>query len=153
LSTDRRTGHSTIIDEMVRDMETIPSLIIVSVGGGGLISGLIEGMRRHKWNSVPILSMETKGCDAFNAAIKAGTPIKPVKIPKIETVATSLGALAICQQLSDDYNKGSPPIISHLVDDKDAVDACLRFADKHQILVEPVSVLLCHRMEKLINLC
>ena len=146
IESNKRSGHSTIIDEIAEQLKgTIPSLIISSCGGGGLLCGIIEGMRRHEWTSVPILAMETKGADSLNAAVRAGSPIVPVTIPSITSVAKSLGALAICQQLADDYNKGSPPIISHLVDDKDAVDACLRFADKHRILVEPVSDLLCHR--------
>ena len=119
-------------------MDVIPSLIISSCGGGGLICGLIEGMRRHNWTSVPILAMETIGAHSFNAAVRAGSPVVPIRISKITSVATTLGALEICKQLANDYNKSSPPIVSHLVDDRDDVDACLKFADQHRILVEPV---------------
>ena len=132
------SGHSTMIDEIAEDLKQTPSMIICSCGGGGLASGIIEGMRRHGWTSVPMLAMETNGADSLNRAVKAGTPIKPVVLNSITSIAKSLGALAICQQLADDYNRSEPPIISHTLGDKESVDACLRFADDHRILVEPV---------------
>ncbi|XP_054156367.1 serine dehydratase-like [Oppia nitens] len=130
------TGHSTMIDEIVQDLDTIiPSMIVTCCGGGGLLCGIIEGMRRHNWTSVPVLAMETDGANSLNAAVLAGG--QPVRLPAITSVATCLGSLIICDQLADDYRKSQPPVLSHLVNDKQAVDACIRFANEHRFLVEP----------------
>lgn len=139
------SGHSIMVDEIAEDLKTTPSMIISSCGGGGLICGIIEGMRRHGWTSVPILALETKGADSLNAAVRAGAPIKPVTLNSITSIAKTLGASAICQQLADDYNKSQPPIISQVLEDRDAADACIRFADEHRMLVEPVMLFLLSR--------
>lgn len=49
-----------------------PDLVVVSVGGGGLMNGVLEGLHRVGWSSVPVLAMETLGADSLNACVKAG---------------------------------------------------------------------------------
>lgn len=44
----------------------------MSVGGGGLLNGVVEGLRRAGWEDVPIIAMETVGAHSLNAAMKAG---------------------------------------------------------------------------------
>ena len=40
------TGHSSLIDELKVDLKgVIPSLIVCSVGGGGLLLGILEGLK------------------------------------------------------------------------------------------------------------
>lgn len=46
-------GHSTIIDEIVED-GLRPDAIVLSVGGGGLLSGVVEGLQRHRLD-IPVL--------------------------------------------------------------------------------------------------
>lgn len=55
-------------------------------------------------------------------------------IDKIETIASTLGALAVTTAVLD--NRGID-VQSHLMSDSDAVRACLRFLDEQRILVEP----------------
>ena len=50
----------------------IPDLVVVSVGGGGLMNGVLEGLHRVGWPDVPLLAMETQGADSLNACVKAG---------------------------------------------------------------------------------
>ena len=45
---------------------------MVSVGGGGLMSGVLQGMHGVGWGDVPLVAMETKGADSFDAAVQAG---------------------------------------------------------------------------------
>ncbi|CAG2171971.1 unnamed protein product, partial [Oppiella nova] len=92
------SGHSTMIDEIAEDLDAVPSMIITCCGGGGLLCGIIEGMRRHGWTSVPVLAMETRGADSLNAAVVAanGGTVRPVRIPDITSIAKSLGSLIIC---------------------------------------------------------
>ena len=47
-------GHGSVIDELKSDLNGIkPSLIICSVGGGGLLLGILNGLKRNDWNDVP----------------------------------------------------------------------------------------------------
>lgn len=78
-------GHSTIIDEMV-DQNEKPDGIVLSVGGGGLLCGIVEGLHRNNWNNVPIIAVETEGAASFAASVSAG---KIVALEKIESVAAS----------------------------------------------------------------
>jgi len=52
----------------------------LSVGGGGLLNGVVEGLRRACWADVPIVAMETIGAHSLNAAMKAG---ELVTLPEI----------------------------------------------------------------------
>jgi len=47
-------------------------MVVVSVGGGGLLSGVLQGMHDVGWTDVPLVAMETKGAHSFDAAIQAG---------------------------------------------------------------------------------
>lgn len=51
-------GHSTMVDEIVRS-GVRPAVIVLSVGGGGLLSGVAQGLHRHGWTDVPIVAVET----------------------------------------------------------------------------------------------
>ena len=50
----------------------MPDAIIVSVGGGGLICGVIEGLIRNDWidKEIKVIAVETQGCDCFNKSTK-----------------------------------------------------------------------------------
>lgn len=99
-----------------------------------MLCGLIEGMRRHNWTRVPIIAMETTGTASFNACVK--NKGKSVALQKCSGLALSLSPLRVCDKLLEYYKESSPPIISHLVEDREAVAACLKFADDHRFLVE-----------------
>lgn len=49
-----------------------PGAVLLSVGGGGLLCGVVQGLEDVGWLDVPIIAMETVGADCFNAAVKAG---------------------------------------------------------------------------------
>ena len=123
-------GHSTMIDEVIAE-GIRPDAIVLSVGGGGLLAGVELGLQ-HNNLDIPIFAVETEGMASFNAALKAG---RPVPVPKLTGVATSLGARQVCQQAFDDAIKYK--IFSLMVTDQQAVHACLNFLDDHRALVEP----------------
>jgi L-serine/L-threonine ammonia-lyase len=70
-------GHSTLIDELNEQLiGRIPDCIIASVGGGGLLLGLIEGLVRREWfkkKGFKLIAVETEGADCFNRSIKQGS--------------------------------------------------------------------------------
>jgi L-serine/L-threonine ammonia-lyase len=124
-------GHATMIDEVVAS-GLKPDVVVLSVGGGGLLCGVAEGLLRNGLSSVPILAIETVGADSLSQAVKAG---HVVELPKITSIATSLGARAVCARAFDLTRQQR--IHSIVVSDKAAVDASLKFLDDHRILVEP----------------
>lgn len=68
------TGNSSMIDELkVQMKDKVPDCIIASVGGGGLMCGIVEGLIRHGWidRNIKIVAVETEGADCFNQSIKA----------------------------------------------------------------------------------
>lgn len=124
-------GHATVIDEVAR-AGLRPDAVVLSVGGGGLLSGVAEGLHRNGWPDVPIIAVETEGAASFHAAAKAG---QAVQLDQINSIATSLGAKRVCEQAVK-WSK-EHAIHSVLVSDKSAVDACKRFLSDHRVLVEP----------------
>ncbi|CAG5118757.1 unnamed protein product [Candidula unifasciata] len=127
-------GHSSLIVETERQMKVKPDVVITSVGGGGLLNGMIQGMRQVGWTDVPVVAIETHGANCFNAAIAAG---EVVTLPAITSIAKSLGSLSVSPVTLEYYQQKQPPIISQLVTDKEAVHACVQFAEDHRLLVEP----------------
>lgn len=124
-------GHSTIMDEVVNQMNR-PDAVVVAVGGGGLACGMLEGMHRYGWDDVPLFGVETKGADSFAATARAG---KLVSLPKIDTIAVSLGAKMITKKLFE-WTK-IHEVLPITVSDADAVNAVRYFLDDHFVLVEP----------------
>jgi L-serine/L-threonine ammonia-lyase len=124
-------GHSSMIDEVAR-AGLVPDAVVLSVGGGGLLNGVLEGMHRNGWSSVPVIAAETEGADSFAQAQAAG---ELVELARIDSIATSLGARRVSQQAFDWSRRH--PVRSAVVSDHAAVTACLRFMDEHRVVVEP----------------
>lgn len=124
-------GHATLIDEVSRD-GLKPDAVVLSVGGGGLLSGVAEGLHRNGWQDVPVLAVETVGAASFYEAVKAG---RPVELEQITSIATSLGAKRVCEKAVQ-WSKGHP---THnvVLSDQEALAACERFLADHRVLVEP----------------
>lgn len=124
-------GHASMIDE-VAGTGLKPDAVVLSVGGGGLLCGVVEGLRRNGWNDVPVVAVETVGADSYAQSLAAN---ERVELAGITSIATSLGARKVAQQafaLAQQH-----PVRSVVVSDADAVRACLRFMDDHRVVVEP----------------
>ena len=124
-------GHATMIDELARQGER-PDLVICSVGGGGLLCGVVQGLQRNGWGGVPVIAAETAGADSFAQAVRAGAP---VMLPRISSIATSLGARQVCERAFELAQ--AHPIESIVVSDAAAVAACEEILLEHRMLVEP----------------
>jgi len=122
-------GNSSIVDELQED-SVKPDCIVLSVGGGGLLCGVQQGLERLGWTSTRIVAVETVGAASFAAAKNAGSPIR---LDKIDTIASSLGALSVTPATLE----STITTESLVVTDREAVHACLRFADESRMLVEP----------------
>jgi len=124
-------GHSSLVDELAM-AGVKPDAIVLSVGGGGLLCGVIIGLQRHGWDDVTVLTAETEGAACFARAHRAGSA---VRLDGITSVATSLGAL----QASDTAIRLAQehPTWAYTVTDYEAVSACASLLDDHRVLVEP----------------
>ncbi|GIC91139.1 putative L-serine dehydratase [Aspergillus udagawae] len=160
-------GNSTIIDELAAQLPPVTTreeaiayngralpldAVICSVGGGGLLNGLIMGLERrthlqkqssHYSNSITssqpdpihILAIETKGTDSLALAVAQKSL---VSLPKITSQATSLGAIRVSERTFK-YAISPPPGIavhSAVLSDADAARGVLRLADDERLLVE-----------------
>ena len=124
-------GHATMIDEIARSHIVFDS-IILSVGGGGLLSGVVAGMQRNGLSHLPVITVETYGADSLFQIVEKG---RHVELEAISSIATSLGAKKVCEnafQATSTFD-----IRCARVHDSEALDACERFLDDHRILVEP----------------
>jgi L-serine/L-threonine ammonia-lyase len=106
------TGHASMIDEIAA-AGIAPDAVVLSVGGGGLMCGVIEGLRRNGWGHVPVIAVETRGADSLAQALAAG---ERITLPAITSIATSLGARQVSRQ---------------------AVDGCLAIDREQGLVVEP----------------
>jgi L-serine/L-threonine ammonia-lyase len=124
-------GHASMIDEVVRT-GVKPGAIVLSVGGGGLLCGVVEGLHRNGWADVPVIAVETEGAASYAQSVEAGCR---VELAAITSIATSLGARQVCEQALVWSKKH--PIRNAVVSDRAAVKACHRFLDDHRVAVEP----------------
>jgi L-serine/L-threonine ammonia-lyase len=148
-------GNSFLIDELADEFEsqfarefinnndssiavTIPDCIIASVGGGGLLTGLIEGAERNGWfvkkPNIKFIAVETIGANCFNESVKQN---RVVTLDAITSIAKTLGAKKCADKLFEYYLKYKANIESIVLSDAAAVEGTLRFLDDHKIFVEP----------------
>jgi L-serine/L-threonine ammonia-lyase len=124
-------GHASMIDEVAGE-GLRPDAVVLSVGGGGLLCGVVEGLRRNGLGNVPVIAVETEGADSYAQSLAAG---ERIELPAIRSIATSLGARRVSERafaLAAEH-----PVHPVVVSDRDAVRACLRFMDDHRVVVEP----------------
>lgn len=127
------TGHSTLVDEISKQLNNVqPAALVVSVGGGGLLCGALEGIQRAGWKTTAVVAAETEGAASFGKAWTEGIE----RLSSIDSIATSLGALQVTPvalQRSKDHGL----VKSLRCTDAESVEACWKLAQDHRILVEP----------------
>lgn len=75
-----REGHESLIVEATEQLPCPPDVVVASVGGGGLLCGVIQGMQRVGWGHIPVVAMETEGADCLNVSLREN---KVTTIPAI----------------------------------------------------------------------
>ena len=130
-------GHASLIEELRDDLHGVPpDVIVVSVGGGGLMCGVVRGLRSVGWeDKVRLVAVETEGANCLAAALDAG---RLVTLPEISSIAKTLGSLTVANEAFINATEArGPEVTSLVVTDRQATDACVEFADQHKMLVEP----------------
>lgn len=140
---DRNTvaGQGTIALEI---SEQIPSevavdVLIGSVGGGGLMSGvalcwrlLQERKPERRYSSTIIATVETEGADCWYRSVEQQ---KLVALDSIESICKTLGAKQNTPEIFRALNQATD--VALRVSDRDTVAALLAVLDNERILVEP----------------
>lgn len=125
-------GHTSIIREIEKQMGK-PGCIVVSIGGGGLFCGIMEGLSGSDiWSDIPVVTVETVGADSLYQSVKAN---KLLTLEDITSIAVTLGVKQVAEKA---FEWGlTKQVGSARVSDKSAVDACIRFLQDHRVVVEP----------------
>ncbi|XP_036077049.1 L-serine dehydratase/L-threonine deaminase isoform X1 [Rousettus aegyptiacus] len=125
-------GHTSVVKELKETLSAKPGAIALSVGGGGLLCGVVQGLQEVGWGDVPIVAMETIGAHSFHAATAAGTL---VSLAQITSVAKALCVKTVGAQTLKLYQEH--PIFSEVISDQEAVAAIEKFVDDEKVLVDP----------------
>lgn len=132
------TGHSTVVDEIVEELPNVGG-IIVSVGGGGLICGVFEGLEKHSLSSqTKVVACETEGAASFGKSWLNDK--QRIRLETISSIATSLGALEVTEvalERAKKHLESGGTVETGICTDVEALEACFCFAADHRILVEP----------------
>lgn len=151
-------GNSTLVDELRTQFqelgEGVPDVIACSVGGGGLLNGIVQSCEAlgGAWDGVLALGVETHGADSLAKAMEAR---EHITLPGITSLATSLGCSKVSERTFDIATNGliSGRVKNVVLSDAEAAMGCWRFADDERVLVElacGVTLALCYggRLER-----
>jgi threonine dehydratase len=125
-------GQATIVTELLQQ-SAAPDLVVASIGGGGLISGIISATK-HLSPATRVVGVETQGADSMFQSREAG---RIVELPAITSIAETLGA-----------RKTQPVqleiVMRHVFDlvtvpDSSAVQALLEILATEKLLTEPAA--------------
>ncbi|MEO6808093.1 MAG: pyridoxal-phosphate dependent enzyme, partial [Isosphaeraceae bacterium] len=125
-------GQGTIALEILDDLPGVTH-VYISIGGGGLISGMATALRAIK-PEVQIIGVETEGADTMARSLAAG---RLVDLEAITSIARTLGAprvsdftLDCVQRLVDEVK---------VVNDADTAEALVFLLERTKTLVEPAA--------------
>lgn len=125
-------GNATVMREIAEQLGEHPDVIVCSVGGGGLLNGIMQVIDENSWNDeVEVLAMETKGADSLNKSLQAG---QLLTLPRITSQATSLGVVRVSQKTFDYAQR--PNVTSIVLSDADAARGCCLLAEHERMMVE-----------------
>lgn len=125
-------GQSTIVTELVEQVERM-DLLVASIGGGGLLSGLISGLHAFSPNT-RVVGVETEGADSMFQSWRAG---RIVELAEITSIAETLGARKTQPRQFDIITRHASSLVT--VSDEQAIAALLEILDTEKLLTEPAT--------------
>lgn len=125
-------GQGTIVSELVSQIPRI-DLIVASIGGGGLLSGLISAAAAYS-PATRIAGVETEGADSMYQSWRSG---RIVELPAITSIAETLGARKTGQRQFDIITSHASELLT--VSDQQAIDALLEILEQEKLLTEPAT--------------
>jgi L-serine/L-threonine ammonia-lyase len=125
-------GHASLVEELAWQCEQAPDAIIVAVGGGGLLLGVLEGLRRVGWQRTRVVAVEPQGAASLAASLALG---RVVELSAPHSLATSLCVKRIAPALIPACH--GVDLVPVTVSDAQATAACVRLAEEHGQMIEP----------------
>jgi threonine dehydratase len=125
-------GQATIAVELLQQAGNL-DLIVASIGGGGLIGGLISAVHHYSPHT-RVVGVETLGTHSMSLSLKAG---KIVQLDAITSIAESLGAKRTEPAQFEIISQNIEDVV--VVDDQAAIAALLELLQQEKILVEPAT--------------
>jgi threonine dehydratase len=125
-------GQATIVSELLQQLPA-PDLIIASIGGGGLISGIISATK-HFSPGTRVVGVETEGADSMFRSWKAG---RIIELPAITSIAETLGARKTEPAQFGIVSRHVSDLVT--VSDDSAIRALLEILEKEKLLTEPAT--------------
>jgi L-serine/L-threonine ammonia-lyase len=135
-------GHATIVGEVLEQLGDKPDAVVCSVGGGGLLCGIMQGLDGAGCGEVKVVAVETRGAHSLALSLDRGSLST---LPAITSIATTLGARRVAAKAYEYAQRDS--VTSVVLDDAEAIEGCVRFADDERIMVEAacgVSMAMCY---------
>lgn len=137
-------GASSLVPEMEAQMQQFGGYdgVVCSVGGGGLLIGIAEGIAQSGLSSRrQVLAVETEGGESLSKSLLAGGV---VTLPSISTIATSLGCSKVAKRAFEVAQRDNVEVA--VLSDAQAGMGCVHLADMERLMVEAacgVSVATC----------
>jgi threonine dehydratase len=125
-------GQGTIGLEILEDLPDVTH-VYVSIGGGGLITGIASALRAIK-PEVAVIGVETHGADAMARSLAAG---RLVELSAITSIARTLGAPKVCEFTLNHVRELVREVT--VVDDAATVAALALILERAKYLVEPAA--------------
>lgn len=125
-------GHASLIEELAQQCTEQPDAILVAVGGGGLLLGVLEGLRRVGWRRTRVFAVEPEGSASLAATLASG---RVVELSAPRSLATSLCVKRIAPALVAACRDAD--VVPLTVSDAEATAACVRLAEDHGQMIEP----------------
>ncbi|KFY20460.1 hypothetical protein V493_07677, partial [Pseudogymnoascus sp. VKM F-4281 (FW-2241)] len=137
-------GASSMVPELEKQMKSSGGYdgVVCSVGGGGLLVGIADGLRQAgRTKQVGILAVETEGAASLATSLEAG---ENVTLDGITSIATSLGCVKVADRALAVAQQDGVEVA--VLSDAQAAMGSVHLADLERILAEAacgVSVAAC----------
>jgi threonine dehydratase len=128
---DVMAGQATVMTEILDELR--PDLVVASIGGGGLISGILSAAA-HFAPEVRVVGVETVGADSMYRSREAG---RIVELPAITSIAETLGARKTEKFQFETVMRHVSDLVT--VPDEAAIRALLEILGTEKILTEPAA--------------
>jgi L-serine/L-threonine ammonia-lyase len=125
-------GHASLVEELAQQCSEEPDAMLVAVGGGGLLLGILEGLRRVGWRRTRVFAVEPEGSASLAASLACGSVVE-LSAPR--SLATSLCVKRIAPALIAACRDAD--VVPLTVSDAEATTACVRLAEDHGQMIEP----------------
>ncbi|WP_055571590.1 threonine/serine dehydratase [Streptomyces prasinopilosus] len=124
-------GQGTVGLEFADDAGDLTD-VLVSIGGGGLISGVAAALRARR-PGIRVWGVETEGARAMSEALAAGGPV-PVGL---SSIVSTLSAPAVSRLTYEHVSELVTEVL--VVSDREAVQGSLDLADHAKVWAEPAA--------------